>query len=233
MTVAEFGAQASTRIAGMRGYDPLIRVCVISWFALLALQLAQALTQSVTLLGSGGANSVVWPSALSEACLMVFYITVSWLSLVRPRPLLKAQGVMPRIVAFLGGNGILLLVFVPRPEISAAQHLVSAAIIVLGNIATLLVLRHLGRSFSIMAEARKLVSDGPYAIVRHPLYLAEEIAIIGAFVQYASWTMLPFFMVHFACQLQRMRYEEVVLREAFPDYDAYARRTAGLIPGVW
>jgi protein-S-isoprenylcysteine O-methyltransferase Ste14 len=30
-----------------------------------------------------------------------------------------------------------------------------------------------------------------------------------------------------------MIYEEAVLRAAFPEYEAYARRTARLIPGVW
>jgi protein-S-isoprenylcysteine O-methyltransferase Ste14 len=235
MTVVESSitAPASARISSIRGYDLVIQACVVAWFSLLAWRLGNALAASVTVLHAGGASSVVWPSAVSETCLMLFYITVSWLSLARPRPLLKARGVLPRIVAFLGCNGILLLVFVPRPDISATQHLVSAAIIVLGNIATLLVLLRLGRSFSIMAEARKLVTGGPYAVVRHPLYLAEEIAIIGVFVQYASWTMLPLFALHFGFQLQRMRYEEGVLREAFPDYDAYARRTARLIPGIW
>jgi len=34
-------------------------------------------------------------------------------------------------------------------------------------------------------------------------------------------------------QFARMIYEERVLRETFPEYAAYARRTARLIPGIY
>ena len=37
----------------------------------------------------------------------------------------------------------------------------------------------------------------------------------------------------FAFQLQRMRNEEQILRQTFPEYAAYAARTRGLIPGVF
>jgi protein-S-isoprenylcysteine O-methyltransferase Ste14 len=94
-------------------------------------------------------------------------------------------------------------------------------------------LLRLGRSFSIMAEARRLVTDGPYAIVRHPLYLAEQIAILGAFIQFASPWAVVIVVVQFGCQVQRMRNEESVLLLSFPDYAAYKERTARLIPGLW
>ena len=69
--------------------------------------------------------------------------------------------------------------------------------------------------------------------VRHPLYLAEELAIIGIFMQFASaWTAL-LLAVQIAFQLRRMHNEEVVLTETFPEYAAYRRRTARLIPGVY
>jgi protein-S-isoprenylcysteine O-methyltransferase Ste14 len=40
------------------------------------------------------------------------------------------------------------------------------------------------------------------------------------------------FLIFVGAQLLRMRYEEAVLRRAYPEYDAYARRTARLIPFV-
>jgi protein-S-isoprenylcysteine O-methyltransferase Ste14 len=69
--------------------------------------------------------------------------------------------------------------------------------------------------------------------VRHPLYLAEEIAIIGLFIQFASvWTAL-LLTVQIAFQLRRMHNEELVLAANFPEYDAYRRNTARLVPGVY
>jgi protein-S-isoprenylcysteine O-methyltransferase Ste14 len=77
------------------------------------------------------------------------------------------------------------------------------------------------------------VTDGPYALVRHPLYLAEQIAITGAFIQFASLSAALLVVVQLAFQLQRMRNEEAVLARSFPDYAAYARRTPRLVPDIW
>jgi protein-S-isoprenylcysteine O-methyltransferase Ste14 len=98
----------------------------------------------------------------------------------------------------------------------------------------LAILLHLGKSFSIMAEARTLVTGGPYAIVRHPLYVAEAIATVGVLVGFFSWAAVAIVIVQFACQIQRMRNEEAVLLGTFPvDYARYMARTKRLIPGVW
>jgi protein-S-isoprenylcysteine O-methyltransferase Ste14 len=75
-------------------------------------------------------------------------------------------------------------------------------------------------------------TQGPYALVRHPLYAAEIIGAIGLFLQYASpWTAL-LMVISLGFQLQRMRNEERVLGATFPEYAAYAARTRRLIPGV-
>jgi protein-S-isoprenylcysteine O-methyltransferase Ste14 len=103
----------------------------------------------------------------------------------------------------------------------------------LGHVLAVYALAWLGRSFSIMAEARRLVTSGPYARVRHPLYLAEEIAVIGLFLQYASPSTALLVVAHLAFQLQRMRNEEQILRDSFPEYAAYARATRRLVPGVY
>jgi protein-S-isoprenylcysteine O-methyltransferase Ste14 len=90
----------------------------------------------------------------------------------------------------------------------------------------------LGRSFSIMAEARGLVTRGPYAIVRHPLYVAEEIAVIGMVL--LNWSLLAVLLAcaQWALQLRRMRHEEEVLETAFPDYASYAARTPRWLPAL-
>jgi len=49
-----------------------------------------------------------------------------------------------------------------------------------------LTLSFLGRSFSVMPEARRLVTTGPYSIVRHPLYLFELLGVVGILLQVRS-----------------------------------------------
>ena len=89
------------------------------------------------------------------------------------------------------------------------------------------------RSFSLMAEARRLVTDGPYAYIRHPLYLGEAAAMLGLMLQFVSPLALGIAAVQLAFQLERMKNEEQILSEMFPEYSAYMQRTARLVPGLY
>jgi protein-S-isoprenylcysteine O-methyltransferase Ste14 len=170
---------------------------------------------------------------VSQSCAFLFLSTILCIMLQRPRPLAKAPGLRPRLAALLGSYLIFGMAIMPRAEIGIALNILSAALILCGNALAVIVLLNLGRSFSIMAEARRLVTNGPYALVRHPLYLAEQIGVVGLFIQVASWEALVVLGAQVYFQLHRMRNEEAVLALAFPEYAAYARRTARLIPAVW
>src|SRR5205085_10247731 len=89
---------------------------------------------------------------------------------------------------------------------------------------------HLGRSFSLMAEARRLVTDGPYALIRHPLYLGEAISTFGLTLQYSSPLAFSIMALQFALQFQRMKNEEEVLARQFAEYEGYRLRTARILP---
>jgi len=84
-----------------------------------------------------------------------------------------------------------------------------------------------------MSEARKLVIGGPYSIVRHPLYLGEQLALVGVALQYMSPVAFALLALQFSFQIYRMGFEEQVLSDAFPEYAAYKARTARLIPGIY
>jgi protein-S-isoprenylcysteine O-methyltransferase Ste14 len=88
----------------------------------------------------------------------------------------------------------------------------------------------LGRSFSIAPQARQLVVGGAYSIVRHPLYLCEEIAVLGAMLGRFSPMAVAIIAIHWAFQLRRIDYEEQILRETFPEYAQYAATVPRLIP---
>jgi protein-S-isoprenylcysteine O-methyltransferase Ste14 len=84
-----------------------------------------------------------------------------------------------------------------------------------------------------MAEARRLVTSGTYRVVRHPLYLAEEVITIGGVIQYLSiWTSM-LLRVQVVCQVRRIINEERVLADVFPEYKRYQASTARIIPKLY
>lgn len=213
--------------------DQLIRWTVASWFLLLATTIAFGV--GTTLFVEAAMTELDYARLASKACLLSFLAMMGYLTIVRDNPIARASGWQPRVSALVGTNLLFIgmLFLPPRTDLGIGQHLLSAGLMLTGNLLCIYVLAHLGRSFSIMAEARKLVSDGPYGVVRHPLYLAEQIAILGIFIQFASVAAALLIAVQFAFQLRRMLNEEKVLGAAFPEYAAYMTRTARLVPAIW
>lgn len=169
----------------------------------------------------------------ARIALLIFLGLLIFFHTIRSRPVNQASGWEPRISALLGLTLSNLLLLLDRSSPLPALDIASTLLLLLGNYLCIVVLLHLGRSVSIMAEARKLVTSGPYRVIRHPLYLAEQIAIIGIFLQFLSWQAALLLLVHFVFQIRRMLNEEGILTETFPEYRDYAGRTARLIPGVW
>ncbi len=211
----------------------LARVASSLWFILLAVLLWRGLMSTIYAVPLHAADFSDWSPVVSHFCTLAFYITLGWLMLVRPHALARQNGVVPKIVAFTGTYAVWMMPILPQGHHTSSLQIVSAAITLAGSLSIVWSVLYLGRSFSIVPQARKLVISGPYRIVRHPLYVAEEIAIIGVALQYEWYAALPFLAMHIALQLRRMGYEESLLRAVFPDYEAYAQRTARLIPGIW
>lgn len=84
----------------------------------------------------------------------------------------------------------------------------------------------LGSSFSILPEAKRLVTTGPYRFSRHPLY-ATYIAWYVCFLAIGqSWQALALAVTGSALQLYRADREEQVLLETFgEEYEAYRATT--------
>jgi protein-S-isoprenylcysteine O-methyltransferase Ste14 len=145
----------------------------------------------------------------------------------------KARGWEPRISALIGTFLVPVVVLFPRRDLSLTAGLVSTALLLVGNVMAVYCLSHLGRSFSIMPEARGMVTSGLYRHLRHPLYLAEMIASIGTVLQFLSvWTAV-ILLIQIGFQMRRMHNEETVLTQIFPVYEIYKSKTARVIPRIY
>lgn len=106
-------------------------------------------------------------------------------------------------------------------------------IMALGEALTVAGMLWLGRSFSIMSEARELVTGGLYRFVRHPLYAGEILSMWGFFAARPCWWTLLGCALFNALQALRARVEEQKLTRAHPVYAEYRKKTGFLFPRLF
>lgn len=95
----------------------------------------------------------------------------------------------------------------------------------------------LGRQWSFAArlvEEHALVTEGPYQIVRHPIYTGMFGMLVATALAVSHWIALPIAIAVFLIGTSiRVRSEEKLLREAFGQaYEEYAKRVSAVLPFV-
>jgi protein-S-isoprenylcysteine O-methyltransferase Ste14 len=95
----------------------------------------------------------------------------------------------------------------------------------------------IGRQWSAqlqLAEGHQLVTSGPYAYIRHPIYAALIAISIGFALITANCLFLAFGMLSVVMSIERIPREETMMREGVSAYAAYAERVRfRVLPGIW
>ena len=204
-------------------YDRVMQLFGSMWFLLLAVCVAMKI---------GTSHTDPWPSLLSGFCLAILYLMLALLVMTRSPAKAQAEGLLPRITAFVGTYLPWTITFFGKTD-QALPNLASTACVLVGIIMMLVTIRHLGRSFSLVPQARSVVQTGPYRFIKHPLYLAEEIAMLGVVLQFLTPATVIIFVLHLGVQVCRILYEEDLLRRNFPEYSSYEASRWRVIPYVW
>jgi protein-S-isoprenylcysteine O-methyltransferase Ste14 len=128
----------------------------------------------------------------------------------------------------------------PFPE-STIGELVLAAVAVTLGVASCLwswrAVQTLGKQWTYEArviEGHELITQGPYAVVRNPIYLGMFGLMVASGLVFATWWALLIAVTVFLVGNQiRIHAEEQLLREAFgAQFDDYARRVPAFFPRV-
>lgn len=204
-------------------YDRTMQLFGGMWFMLLALGVA---------FNIGSSADKPWPSLLSSVCLGAFYVLLALLTITRSPAKAQADGVLPRIAAFVGTYMPWTIAFFGKTD-QALPNLASTACVLIGMIMMLITIRHLGRSFSLVPQARNVVQTGPYRWIKHPLYLAEEIAVLGVVLRNPTPLTAFLLVLHIGVQVCRILYEEDLLRRNCPEYSSYEASRWRVVPYVW
>ncbi len=99
-------------------------------------------------------------------------------------------------------------------------------------------LETLGRNYQLGGSAPrpqdKLVTDGPYRSVRHPMYAATLASALGLALLIQSLAILVVFVIYVVLIIPLVRLEERNLKAAYGDqYAAYQRRSKSVVPLIW
>lgn len=122
--------------------------------------------------------------------------------------------------------GLIALAWHGRHEPWPPVRIVGAVICLLAFALVSLARYQLGRSFSISAQARRLVTTGLYARLRNPIYVFAELALAGFALYLQSWWPFVAMLAVVPLQVARARREAAVLEAAFgEEYRRYRTRT--------
>lgn len=129
---------------------------------------------------------------------------------------------LPFVLPFAGSGGQ-----------TAPLLILGDVLLIAGFAYSIWAVRSLDRSLSVVPQARALVQHGPYATVRHPLYLGELVAMLGLALTLGGPWPLVLWTALVALQCYRAVQEERLLRANLPEYASYQTRTARIVPGLF
>jgi protein-S-isoprenylcysteine O-methyltransferase len=104
---------------------------------------------------------------------------------------------------------------------------------VLGYVVSILHLRHNWAVSVAVKENHSLVVNGPYKLVRHPMYFFMIITMLGSGFLVSNYLIIAYVPVVVALYALRANNEEALLKEALPGYAQYQQKVKMLIPGIF
>ena len=150
---------------------------------------------------------------------------------------LRTAGGLPQLAPYFFWVPYVVVALRPGPNLDVPTALIAVglALSVTGIVVALWAIVTLGRHYDLVLEVHaghELVRDGPFALVRHPVYSGLALHFVGACVATGNLVLAAgTLLVTFPAFVLRARAEERLLREQFgAAYDEYSRTVGMLVP---
>src|SRR4051794_30516390 len=148
-----------------------------------------------------------------------------------------------KIIMFLAMMGFVGLLVVPAfdrrfgwSSVPPYACLIGDALIAISFVFVFRVLKINSYSASTIqvAEDQKVVSTGPYALIRHPMYAGSLPMVVGTSLALGSWWGLGALVLFIPALLWRLLDEEKYLKRNLPGYTEYTHKVRyRLVPHLW
>ena len=207
------------------------RVILVPIMALLLLWAVSALFSGSTVASASGLVTALHVSY--QVLMTVFYLMAVFFLLTRNSARARSGRIAPTVAAYVGTFLPFLFVFAGGSEVSEGLALFAVGLMTLGMVFTVWALMTLGKSFGVEPQVRTLVQNGPYRVIRNPLYVGEMITLTGAVCFSPTLLKTAILVALAAVQAYRAIQEEQLLADNLPEYAAYKLRTTRFVPGVF
>lgn len=148
------------------------------------------------------------------------------------------MGTIGMMFAILGTGALLIVLGVIRFDPALDWLSWPGSLLALGGMGGTLYCRSvLGRFWTAettLQADHQIIDRGPYGVVRHPIYTAASVQLMGTALVYPVWFVVSAALIAIAAYAMKANLEDVFLAQHLPGYEAYRQRVKyRLIPGMW
>lgn len=153
--------------------------------------------------------------------------------------------ILPTFLAEIGEGLLLFFVFVqmfgetllPMPQNIAVQ-LIGLACTAGGTCVAFLAKKQMGdewvyASAYTLSPKKKLVTQGMFAKIRHPIYAGILVSYVGAMLLAGSWLWVSLLFLFIPFYFQAQKEEKLLLRKFGKKYKLYVVQTKMFVPGIF
>ncbi len=169
----------------------------------------------------------------------LFFILPSWIVTKLEMLENKLWRILVEIIGVVAlGSAVLLIPFLSQPRLENfyLQYLLGIPLIIGGVILRFYAMYYFKNKNTTLElkTPSKLITTGPYSLVRHPMYTGSLIFILGWFLLWGGiYTILLFPLFIIPIYIQAWVEEKYILKKVFADkYEEYKQEVGMLFPKI-